>query len=191
MSLFHAQQGISPAQILNLVGSILAPLTPSIPIPPPQRWGRLIREALIRAFAPQAHPWLSAIDRVALNPQPLPPRYLFLKSVAQEAVSYAELLEEFANAAASGGERRGGVIAGEYLNEFTDDFCGNGFRLGWPYPGPPPQWFPVELNGVDLLVLGSQFAQGAGVAFDPGVREALQAAATKLAEVGVSKMQGQ
>jgi len=68
---------------------------------------------------------------------------------------------------------------------------GNRFQLGWPHPGPPPQWFPVELSGVDLLVLASQFAQGAGAAFNPDVREALQGAAAKLAGVGVSKMQEQ
>jgi hypothetical protein len=191
MSLFHAQQGISPGQILSLVGSIIAPLTPSIPIPPPQRWGRLIRAALARVFAPQADPWLSPLDRVALNPQPLPPRYMFLKAVAQEAIAHAELLEEFTSAASSAGEPRSIIVIGGYVSEFADDFCGNGFRLAWPHPGPPPPWFPVELSGVDLLVLASQFAQGAGAAFNPDVREALQDAAARLAEVGVSRMQEQ
>jgi hypothetical protein len=183
--------GISPEQILNLVGSIIEPLTPSIPIPPPQRWDGLVRRALDRAFRPSPIPWLSGLDRVALNPQPLPPRYLFLKTLAQEVASHAELLQELSSVTSSDGAQKGILIVGGYLASFTDDFCGNGFTLGWLHPGPPPQWFPTEITGVDLLVVGSQFAKGATEAFNPDMRKVLQDAATKVAGVGVSRMQKQ
>ena len=183
--------GISPEQILNLVGSIIEPLTPSIPIPPPQHWDRLVRAALDRAFRPSPIPWLNNLDRVALNPQPLPPRYLFLKTLAQEVTSHAELLRELTGATSSDTEQKGIIIVGGYVASFADDFCGNGFTLGWLHPGPPPQWFPTEITGVDLLVVGSQFAQGATEAFNPDMRKALQGAATKMAAVGVSRMQKQ
>jgi hypothetical protein len=99
--------------MLSLVESIINPLVPSIPIPPPERWDRLVRVALGRAFGPQADPWLAAgpsplawLDRVELNPQPLPPRSLFLKALGQEIISQTGLLQELASALSTDGEQR-------------------------------------------------------------------------------------
>jgi hypothetical protein len=93
--------GIRVEQMLSLVQSIINPLVPSIPIPPPERWDRFVRVALGRVFGPQPDPWLAAgpsplawLDRVELNPQPLPPRSLFLKALAEEIISHAGLLQE-------------------------------------------------------------------------------------------------
>ena len=91
---------------------------------PPGPWDPVIRVALERIgfFGPQPEPWRvldrsarlffagilarhpeisdaiggghSFGDEVALNPQPLPPRYAFLMSVAQALISRAELLQE-------------------------------------------------------------------------------------------------
>ena len=47
---------ISVEQMLSLVESIINPLVPSIPIPPPERWDRLVRVALGRVFGPQPDP---------------------------------------------------------------------------------------------------------------------------------------
>jgi hypothetical protein len=186
---------ISAEQILNLVGSIINPLVPSIPIPPPERWDRLVRVALGRVFGPTPDPWLVAgpspfgwLDTVELNPQPLPPRSLFLKALAEEVISHVGLLQELASALSTDGEQRGIIIIGGYVSRFADDFCGNGFKLGWGHPGPPPQWFPTEMTGGDLIVLGSQFALGAREAFNPDLRAALIGAASKLAQTGASRV---
>jgi hypothetical protein len=189
--------GISLEQVLSLVGTIINPLVPVIPIPPPERWDRLVRMALGRVFGPQPDPWLVAgpsplasLDRVELNPQPLPPRFLFLKALAQEVITHAGLLQELTSAMATDGEERGIIIIGGYVSRFADEFCGNGFKLGWGHPGPPPQWFPTEMTGGDLIVLGSQFTLGARESFNPNLRTVLAGAASKLAQTGAARTQG-
>jgi len=182
---------ISVEQMLSLVESIINPLVPSIPIPPPERWDRLVRVALGRVLWLAAGPSpLAWLDRVELNPQPLPPRSLFLKALAQEVISHTGLLQELASALSTDGEQKGIIIIGGYVSRFADEFCGNGFRLGWGHPGPPPQWFPTEMTGADLIVLASQFALGAKEAFNPELRTALAGAASKLAQTGAARMQG-
>jgi len=182
---------ISVEQMLSLVESVINPLVPSIPIPPPERWDRLVRVALGRVLWLAAGPSpLAWLDRVELNPQPLPPRSLFLKALAQEVISHTGFLQELASTLSTDGEQKGIIIIGGYVSRFADEFCGNGFRLGWGHPGPPPQWFPTEMTGADLIVLASQFALGAKQAFNPELRTALAGAASKLAQTGAARMQG-
>ena len=128
-------------------------------------------------------------DEVALNPQPLPPRFSFLVSVAQAVTSRAELLQEIGDAGSREGEQRGIIIVSGYLARFVDDFCGTGFRLKWPFPGPRPHWFADKLDGIDLVVMATQFDQAAKEAFRPELRQNLADASAKLVEAGFSKMQ--
>jgi hypothetical protein len=195
---------INPEQLLSVIKAFIEPRTPSIPIPPPQRVERLVRLALDRLLGPSPDPWLTAEkyagpsplpwtspgDRVALNPQPLPPRYLFLTALAQEVINSAELMLEVTSAASEDSER-GIIVVGGFIETFIDDTCGNGFRLIWRGPGPRPNWFPEQLTGIDLLVMGRQFAQCAPNQFNSGMREVMSRAATKLAEVGRSRLQSQ
>jgi hypothetical protein len=194
----------SPERLLTIIKTFTEPLTPSIPIPLPQRLERVVRVALGRVFGPSPDPWLTAQgytdlpalawtspgDRVALNPQPLPPRYLFLAALAQEVVNTAELMLEM-NAAAPAGNERGVGVAGGYVESIVDDTCGNGFRLIWRGPGPRPNWFPEQLSGVDLLVMGRQFARSAHNQFNAGLGEVMSGAAAKLARAGASRLQDQ
>ncbi len=129
-------------------------------------------------------------ERAALNPQPLPPRYLFLTALAQEIIKTAELMLEI-NSAKSEGDERGIIVIGDYVERIVDDTCGNGFRLIWRGPGPRPNWFPEQLSGIDLLVMGVQFAQSAHNQFNPDLAQVMSAAAAKLARVGASRLQKQ
>jgi hypothetical protein len=204
MATYQAEPSFSasPEQLLNVVKAFIEPLTPSIPIPPPQRIERVVRLALGRVFGPSPDPWLTAqryadfsvlpspVERVALNPQPLPPRYQFLTALAQEVVNSAELMLEI-NAGASEGDERGIIVIGGNVEGFVDDTCGNGFRLIWRGPGPRPTWFPEQLAGVDLLVIGLQFAQSAHNQFNAGMSEVMTRAAAKLARVGASRLRDQ
>ena len=128
-------------------------------------------------------------EEVSLNPQPLPPRLAFLAAVVHTVVNRAELLHEVADATAFEGERRGIIIVGGYLSRFCDEFCGNGFRLIWPFHGPHPNWFTTELRGIDLMVMASQFHQAAKETSSPDLHQHLADAATRLAEAGLSKLQ--
>jgi len=128
-------------------------------------------------------------EEVALNPQPLPPRFTFLVSLAQTVISRAELLQDVADATVREGEQQGIIIVGGYTSRFVDDWCGNGFRPKWPFPGPPPPWWVTELDGIDLVVMAAQFEQAAKETFSQDLRQNLADASAKLAEVGLSKLQ--
>ena len=127
-------------------------------------------------------------ETVTLNPQPLPPRLAFLAAVVHTVVSRAELLHEVASAVADEGERRGIIIVGGYLSRFCDEFCGSGFRLIYPYPGPHPNWFTTELRGIDLIVMATQFHRAAKEAFSPDLSQHFADAGAKFAEAGMSKI---
>jgi hypothetical protein len=176
--------------------------------PQPEPWrafGMSARSPTLR-FGPHPEPWQLALarllarhpeavdaiggghqlgDEVALNPQPLPPRYAFLVAVVQAVVGRAEVLQDVANVA----ERQGIIIVGGYTSEFCDEWCGNGFRVKWPFPGPRPHWFTHELDGIDLVVMAATFDQAAKQTFSPVLRQGLANAGARLAEEGLSRMQ--
>jgi len=161
---------------------------------PPGPWDPVIREVLKRIYVlgPQPEPWKvfgtilggghSFGSEVALNPQPLPPRFAFLVSLAQTVISRAELIQEIADATGSEGK------LGGYISKFIDD-CITGKRR-WPFPGPPPPWwFDKGLNGIDLVVMATQFEQGSKETFSPDLRKNLANASAKFLEAGFSKLQ--
>lgn len=153
---------------------------------PPGPWDPVIRAALERL--PALTRARSRLEEVALNPQPLPPRLAFLVSAAQTFVARATLLEEFVGADTSDIEQNGIIIVSGYIERFADDWCGNGFRLKWPFPGPRPNWFASELDGVDLLVLSTQFEQAARQSFGDELRGSLHRAAARFAQAGLERL---
>jgi hypothetical protein len=128
-------------------------------------------------------------EEVAPNPQPLPPRFAFLVSLAQTVISRAELLQEIADATRREGEQQGIIIVSGYIGRFVDDICGNDFRFKWPFPGPRPNWLTKEVSGIDLVVMATQFDRAANETFNRELRQNLADASAKLAEAGLSKMQ--
>ena len=158
-------------------------------------------------FSPQLEPWKAILEiiaakypaiweligggpnfgaEVALNPQPLPPRFAFLVSLARTAISRAELIQDIADATRREGEQQGSI---GYINRLTDELCPREFRLRWPFPWPRPNWFTEELSGIDLVVIATQFEQAAKETFSQDLRQNLVDASGKLAEAGLSKMQ--
>jgi len=128
-------------------------------------------------------------DEVALNPQPLPPRFAFLIAAARAVIRRAELLQEIADATAQDGSQQGIIIVGGYTSRFSDDWCGTGFKVKWPFPGPRPHWLTHELDGIDLMVVATQFEQAAKEMFSPDLREHLAKAGARCAEAGMSRIQ--
>lgn len=180
--------------------------------PHPEPWNaqRVPRTTIESVFGPSPEPWKIAIasilakhpeifdaigggrrlgEEVALNPQPLPPRFAFLISAVHAMVSRAQLFQEFTDATKREVEQRGITVAGAYIAKFADDFCGNGFKLKYPFPGPRPHWFTSELDGIDLLVMATQLEQAAKETFSPSLRQNLGDASTKFVEAGLAKMQ--
>src|SRR5260221_2330284 len=138
--------GISPDKLLAfaraMIGGSKGREDDEHPLPPGP-WDPVIRVALERVILAR-HPEASDAfggghrfgDEVALNPQPLPPRVAFLLSVAQAVIGRAELLQEIADATRRSDEQQGIIIVGGYTSRFCDEWCGNGFRLKYPLPGP-------------------------------------------------------
>ena len=179
---------------------------------PPGPWDPVIRSAFekVNVFSPHPEPWRVVFasilarhpeiwdviggghnygDEASLNPQPLPPRAAFMTTVAQAVISRAELFQEIADATAHEGEQQGIIIVSGYISRFVDDFCGTGFRLKYPFPGPRPHWFAEGLDAIDFVVLATQFNQAAKETYSPDLRQNLAEASAKFLEAGFSKMQ--
>lgn len=186
---------------------------------PPGPWDPVIRAALERInvfgqlgrFGPHPEPWRwklifasmvakhpelydviggsQLFNEVALNPQPLPPRFAFLMAVAQTLISRAELLHEMADATRRDSEQEGIIIVSGYIAWFVDDFCGNGFRFKWPFPGPRPYWLTQEVSEIDLILMAVNFDQAARETYSPLLQQSLADASAKLALAALSKMQ--
>jgi hypothetical protein len=175
---------------------------------PPGPWDPVIRVALQslavgpqpvpwRTLGPSPEPWKVIAAsilatrpgaEVELNPQPEPPGVAFLVSVAKSVISRAAFLQEIADASAGANEQRGTIDVGAYISRFVDDWCGNGFRLRYPFPGPRPHWFVNELGGIDLLVMAAQFAQEATETFSAALRQHFSDASTEFVKAGIAKM---
>ena len=78
----------------------------------------------------------SRVDRVALNPQPLPPRELFL-------LGAAEMAHDLVRAAVAFEAMDGRSVA--TVSEIIDDWCATPWPRRWPWPWPGPR--PDEDHG--------------------------------------------
>jgi hypothetical protein len=70
-----------------------------------------------------------ALDRAALNPQPLPPQETLLAGAAEMAHEVVRL--------AVAAEAQGGSSSA-FVREIIDDWCGTPWPGKWPWPSPRP-----------------------------------------------------
>ena len=129
---------------------------------------------------PQSH--------VALNPQPLPPRSAFLASVILEFTERMTDVCELADLIPRAGGERGTILVAGHVARFVDDICGNGLKIKWPLPWPPPAWFSTSLSGADLIVMGTQFQQCSVIALDRDLGRTFADAAHALLEAGAARL---
>ena len=127
-------------------------------------------------------------SKVALNPQPLPPKSGFLAAVVQEFTERMTTVSELADLIPRPGGERGIIIVGGHVAKFVDDICGNGLRIKWPMPWPSPPWFTDSLSGADLIVMGTQFQLAAGLAMDRELGRTFADAAHALLEAGSARL---
>jgi hypothetical protein len=128
------------------------------------------------------------LSGVALNPQPLPPRSAFLAAVVLVFTERMIDVCELADLIPREGGDRGSLLTAGHVAKFVDDICGNGFTLRWPYPWPAPQWFVTTLSAADLIVMGTQFQQCAGLALDRDIGRVFADAAYALLEAGAARL---
>jgi hypothetical protein len=90
------------------------------------------------------------------------------------------------------GEQQGIIIVSGFVSGFvsrlSDDFCGNGFVLKWPFPGPRPQWFAHELDSIVLVVMATHFEDAAKQTARPDLRRSLAEAGSRFAQAGMSRL---
>lgn len=115
---------------------------------------------------------------VSLNPQPLPPKVVYARAVADTHIRGLLALD-----------RMGALLGGEVaqrtlqsaLSQVADmeDLCPTWpIWRGWPPPGPPPPWLKDEMDPIELFVYGTRFI----AASDVFGQEKLGAALTQLGE---------
>jgi hypothetical protein len=125
---------------------------------------------------------------VGLNPHPLPPRTAFLAAVILEFADRMSTVCELADLIPRPGGEAGNLIVAGHVAKFVDEVCGNGFKLRWPFPWPAPGWFQVSLSGADLIIMGTQFQQCAGLAIDRDLGRTFADAAHALLEAGAGRI---
>ena len=138
-----------------------------------------IRPEAWDAIIPHGPVLRSPLERVALNPQPLPPKEAFLVSAADLANEITRIAVEL--------DVRGESPVG-FVNELIEDWCGTPWprKWPWPWPGPRPDqgpqpdpWDVAAARVVGAIVLanvGSRLGEGE-------LSGALLAGAERLAEV--------
>jgi hypothetical protein len=122
-----------------------------------------------------------------LNPQPLPPRAVFVAAFAEEVVDRALLTQEIADAMNQPGEQQGIIIVGGRLSLLVDELCGNNFKVRIPFPRPRHDESEM-LSGLELLAAGAVFEKNAATVANEGLRQELRDAGAKLIETGIARM---
>ncbi|MEP7075107.1 MAG: hypothetical protein ABI878_04790 [Acidobacteriota bacterium] len=122
-----------------------------------------------------------------LNPQPLPPRAVFLAAFAEEAIDRVLLMQEVADAVNQTGEQQGIIIVGGRLSMLVDELCGNNFKVKIPFPRPKHDEGEL-LSGLELLAAGAVFERNAATIAHEGLRQELRNAGAKLIETGIARM---
>jgi len=102
--------------------------------PSTQPWGPFIRKVLKQdVFGPRPEPWQHyALSQnfqapyllTALNPQPLPPRYVFIIAVLQEVIDRVLLIHEVASALNRRGQEQSIIIVSGSFDKYLNDFDG-------------------------------------------------------------------
>lgn len=182
---------VSLVNELTLGSSRFTP-DPDDPNPAPWPWRHLINKAVDRVVTGLGIHG-SPLSRVALNPQPLPPKAQFAMMLGQEVIGQAAMMHQMANALNGNGEERGIIIVGGFINRFVDDICPTPPvikfpHLDWPFP-PDPDPHP-EWSGLELAIIGTQFQNEARTLRNTDIQSVFYEAGEKLLHVALSRMGG-
>ena len=176
---------------------------------PPGPWDPVIRQAAEKLFGPDPIPWhvdkygpfpepwrafgriedvvRGRFNKVALNPQPLPPRWAFSLEFARAAMERLVLIQETAEAVRSDGSDRGIIVVGGKVSELVDFVCGNSFRRPIPIPGPRGGVEDMRASGDELVMIGLEFLRGAKEIASADLANEFRNAGKRLVEEGVSR----
>jgi len=176
---------------------------------PPGPWDPIIRQALerMREFGPFPDPWrtsgpfpepwrtpasaLDRLSRVALNPQPLPPRVAWATALAHQIIDRTNLLHDLIGIVAEEDRANAEQMASLYLSQFVED-CGNGrippWPVPWPLSGPEHNGEQEAMGMLEMVVMGVQFANAAGTVANERLRHDFARAGDRLIDAGLEHM---
>lgn len=125
-------------------------------------------------------------EKLALNPQPLPPRWAvaleFVRVVAERLV----LIQETADVINNGGDR-GIIVVGGKVSEMVDFVCGNSFPRKIP-PSPPDPEPDPRLTGFELVVMGVEVVSFSKSLTNEALGAEFAAAGEKLIGAGLERI---
>ena len=124
-------------------------------------------------------------ESVALNPQPLPPRWAFSVEFIRLAADRLVMIQETADLINAGNER-GIIVVGGKISELVEFVCGNHFpRRIPPPPGPDPD---PRLTGQELVLMGVELVRHSKSVANERLAGELTAAGEKLLDTGLERM---
>lgn len=143
---------------------------------------------------------LRGLDRVALNPQPLPPKEILAAALAQSVTDHVAQLHALADMLAGDVAedlRNGGL---RFLDEFGE-WCGTMTRreliaalirrLLGKRPPPPPEpepWWDERLDAADLITIGVQMQAAFGQIADERLAGSLEQVGSTLMDNGLAML---
>lgn len=176
---------------------------------PPGPWDPVIRQAFEKVFGPFPEPWRtrfeSADDRlrnlgrakpeiwdviggrfetVALNPQPLPPRWAFGIEFVRLAADRIVMIQETADAINNGSDRSIIVVGGK-ISELVDFVCGNNFPRRIP---PPRGGEDARLTGHELVLMGAELTHYSKTIANETLAHKLTEAGNNLIDAGLERL---
>ena len=183
---------------------------------PPGPWDPVIRQTYEKVFGPHPEPWRTRfesaaerlqnlaqtrpeiydliggrLNRVALNPQPLPPRWAFGVEFLRLAADRLVTIQETADLINNGSEQ-GIIVVGGRVSELVDFVCGNNFpRRFPPRPGPNPDPDPEpdpRLAGHELVLMGAAMVRFSKSTANPALGREFSLAGEKLIDAGLERL---
>jgi hypothetical protein len=180
---------------------------------PPGPWDPYIRQAFAKVFGPFPEPWRNRFEsaderlrnlanikpevwdvigsgsweKVALNPQPLPPRWAigleFVRGAADRLVAIQEIADTINN-----GSDRAIIVVGGKISELVDFVCGTAFGKKIPPPPPPdPRQDPL-LTGSELIVMGAELLSCAKGVSNKKLADEFSRAGERLMDEGLERL---
>jgi hypothetical protein len=125
-------------------------------------------------------------DRVALNPQPLPPRWAVAVEFVRLASDRIALIQETADVINNTGGERGIIVVGGKISELIEFVCGNSFPRKIP-PAPGPGSDP-RLAGHELVLMGAEFVRSSKSVANEKLGREFAAAGERLINAGLERL---
>lgn len=121
-----------------------------------------------------------------LNPQPIPPRQLLARVLAQVVVERTQLISDISEGLQEGSAEK---TAGNFMAQFVDEICGTRPKIkippGWPWiwpqpePEPDPRWQILELTTIAEVLIAASLHSN--------LKDTYQKADSKIIDTALSK----